>query len=63
MVPGLSVPIPTFPSPLQLRTLVPPAISEPVSAPAQPIPVFVSALDGTTVGFVEVAVIFFNPPP
>lgn len=52
---GVIVPIPTKPSPLQLRTLAPPAINEPVSAPAQPIPVSVSALPGINVGFVDVA--------
>jgi hypothetical protein len=39
---GFTVPIPTYPSLFQLRTFVPPAISEPVSAPANPIPVSVS---------------------
>jgi hypothetical protein len=55
VVSGSTVPIPTKPSPLKLRTFVPPAISEPVSAPAQPIPVFLSPEAGPIFGSVEVA--------
>jgi len=67
LVEGLTSPIPTFPSPLKLRTFVPPAINEPVSAPAQPNPVFPSCLLGTKTGTVEVASEFnirglFVPP-
>jgi len=58
---GDVVPIPTYPSPLKLRTFVPPAISEPVSEPAQPIPVFVSFLDGTRFGTIDVAATFIMP--
>jgi hypothetical protein len=36
---GFTVPIPTLPALVQLRIFTPPAISEPVSAPALPIPV------------------------
>jgi len=36
---GFTVPIPTYPSLFQLRAFTPPAISDPVFAPAQPIPV------------------------
>ena len=59
LVEGLTSPIPTFPSPLKLRTFVPPAINEPVSAPAQPNPVFESVCAGTIFGFVDEGVSFF----
>ena len=53
---AFTVPIPAFPSPLKFKTFVPPAINEPVSAPAHPIPVSESVVFGVKVGSVAVGV-------